>query len=500
MVHEVFATYFFQWGAPYIIETGHGALASLAYLPSILVGGVFHGSDLFNQMLAFSYLFYALSGAAFVAMFAILIRSKVAVHDLMALLMVSAAPALLERETNFGLMINYDRAQALILVAVGGLVLVKRGENFKSSIGAAILVGLLAGYACSVKFSNLVTIVPFMACLLIEERMDARRLAKHVGMAVVSAALMFAVVMVVYSKFSLSTLVEMPLSMKRLYSGPWLDQRTPFLSSELKRFDGGSYYLSLQIVFASLLILYPATARVAIKSRSAQTIALVAAIPISLTALALILSRRLAQGTMIDVSLVTLFSVFLCVSLLLNSWTERAAVVAVGAGISGVVLIAVASMNPAAALGALAHNSSEARRLNQLLDEDNSRPIVYYTPGMSQPALIPSPEQICGYKITDPVLIAKRCPRFRIIDPRSGLTNAAHYAVLPQYLDTLPETPQLQKEWPEHWQKIQYLDTEAWQSALRGRVCHRFNFVETQSRAHLVYFSVYAATVTVCVI
>src|SRR5258708_17831628 len=64
MVHEVFGTYFFHYSflsAPYIIETGHGALASLAYLPSVFVNIFFGDSYLFRRMLAFSYLFYALS-------------------------------------------------------------------------------------------------------------------------------------------------------------------------------------------------------------------------------------------------------------------------------------------------------------------------------------------------------------------------------------------------------------------------------------------------------
>lgn len=505
MVHEVFGTYYFRYtfsDAHFIAETGHGSLASLAYTSSILSNLFFLKADLFTKMLAFSYFFYTFSGALLFAIYVCLIRAGVRAFDILGLLIVPITTTLLERETNLGLMINYDRSQAIILVAVGALILWQRIEGYRvKNIG--IFAGILAGYTVAVKFTNLFIIVPFIVSSLLTNQRGLEQYRRPAATMLWWFIGSFLLAMILYSKFSLSTLINIPSWIWNLYHGPWIEQRTPFLNSELTHFDGSSYYTPLQIAFILLLIVYPFTVIAAIRHRSIPGIGQCTAIFISLSTLLAIFSHRAAQGTMIDISFITLFSLYLCTSFLLVSKSRIYSSVATGVflAFSGFAFI---FQQPGKILDDLAINSRNAEQFNLYTKAHKNFPMVYYMDGLSQPVLMPSPEQICAYKASAAAnytsLLAKNCPRTQIRGSNAGLLNEAHYAIFPEYIDTLPETDQMNREWPEHWKEIKLLQNNNWQRVLAPYNCKVFNFVATQAPQHLVYFSSYPLKATVCLI
>jgi hypothetical protein len=229
---------------------------------------------------------------------------------------------------------------------------------------------------------------------------------------------------------------------------------------------------------------------------------------VSATSLVMVFLHRKSQGTMIDVSLFLTFGV-VAMALIVERISSRIAAVGTTIVLVGTIFfVGLASAAPSVVLRRLADNSSIAREFEAWVDSERHLPVVYYMGGLPQPLMFPAADlyAVSGAAASPAQrkFFDRLYPRVRFANPAHGRFAGPHVAVVPEYLDLLPQTPEVLKEWPQMWPGVSVL---AAMPELRSAIgadnlarCRIFQFKETQDRRQLLYFASYPTKVTACLV
>ena len=506
MVHEIFATnYFalgFRWITPFFIETGHGALALLAYPAYVVAALLGDSGDLFQRMALFGIVFHMLVGGWAFAIFWFLWRRVNRPREALLLLCIPLAPLALEPASVLNLTINYSRAQEIIAMATAALLIVKFVDWDFSERRLAIAAGVLLGIALSVKFTNIVWIGPFLIAVALPREINYRSVWFHAVGFAVAAAVSFVIVIALYVMFSWRLREFDLFKIYDLYTiAGWVRQNTPFLITDLLSLSPSSHYFALKIaagaLLALLVILSIKWCQQSLWERLATVLILV---PIPF--LIWLLLVRAALGTMLDIVL------YVALAFVVTSVAISARRLSTVIGFIVIVLVSsvfIVEVRPDKLLSDLRHNSKLASEIDALSADD--MPVVFYQNGLPQPTLFPASRQICIFKAAGAVpssqyhiLIAELCPNTSAASPDHPLRPEAHIAIVPEYLVGLPESPLIDREWPGKWPKyiVDFIALDP-TGRLNQQNCSIFQFRELFSAADsLLYYSSYPTKVTVC--
>ena len=243
----------------------------------------------------------------------------------------------------------------------------------------------------------------------------------------------------------------------------------------------------------------------AVWRRRLYALAFLAANVPAILVLLLQFSSRRTVGTMLDVSLYLAFGVttlgVLCLRLGGARWLVQGLTVAMLAG----CLVAVVAAQPGAVFHRLIVNSEPGRQIDAIRSSRPDLPVVLYVDGWDQPLIFPSGDffGVVGLAPNDAVTRYRETyyPRTRYVSPGAGPIREPHIAIIPEYVELLPATPENLAEWPQMWPKVEVLGVQPALTAFVGEPehgCQRFQFVAQDStRLHAFYG--YATRVTVCV-
>jgi len=513
MVAEVFGTnYLTYWilkTTYHMIGAGHAFHLLFAFPANWIVD--LAGSDLTNhgKFFLFSMALYGVHG---LMVFSILIVAAFASLNWVEkyiLLIVPLAPAFLERETNFDLMINYQKGEEVIYLLVAFLLMLWISQNWKYDLVRSALLGVLTATAGCIKFSMLVTVGPFIILLVTPFAGPwNEKHQKQCLMFLTTFCIWFGFLFLAFLSFDLSYVLAFVRDLTQWYTGAWIDQQTPFLLMELERsFSTESYYFGLGYVGFINAILVISCLLKWFKTKDRKLLMLGIAYTIALGCLFYIASRRLSQGTMIEVSL---FLFFTSVVMMFYQFRNgmRSFSFAAFVGILVVSGLSVSLGKPGIILGRLSENSETALQFEKYLSAYPGNPVVYYMKGLPQPIIFPSANLIGALTASSNSdvqnIMMRYFPDIKFSNPEDGPILTPHIAVVPEYLDVLKETEEARSEWPQMWPKVEVFSP--YPDFLKGlpfydeQRCRVFQFKEVQSREHLVYFSVYRTKVTVCVI
>jgi len=175
MVHEVsganYFTYFFNKIVFYFTETGHGSLVFTSNLAAAISEFIADGS-LFNKLYIFSLIFYFIVGILKYLIFVLSVNYKFTNLQLFSMLFIPIAPILWERETNLNLIINYNHSQELVaLIVIFFIVFREMSLSKEITKQFKIIVGIIIGLICSIKFSNIIVFCPLLITLIIDSEM-----------------------------------------------------------------------------------------------------------------------------------------------------------------------------------------------------------------------------------------------------------------------------------------------------------------------------------------
>jgi hypothetical protein len=505
MVHEIFGTNYFalayRWITPFFIETGHGALALLAY-PSYAVATLFgDAGNLFQRMTVFGVTFLLLVGTATFAIYCFVWRSLCRPREAFMLLCIPLAPLVLEPATVLNLIVNYTRAQEVIGMATAALF-IARLAGWKEDKGCLVFAaGGLLGIAISVKFTNVMVFGPLLVAIALPRSALFSEIRKISFQFCFAAAVAFAAVIFIYVQMSWRLLVFDIDHLIDLYTvAGWVRQNTPFLISELLNLSLGSHYLALKAVLVAVIILLGSVA-VGWRRQSAWTRRVVGTLLLPVPFLFWMLTARTALGTMLDI-VVYVAILFVVLTSILSTGSVRFATAIIVGAMVVVTAAFVHVVDPTAVLRVLRQNSKLAMEIEALTR--TSLPIVFYQAGAPQPVLFPSALQICIYKASASpaykTLTAALCSSMREASPDQPLLPGRHVAIVPEYLVGLPDSPAITREWPQKWSKnvVNFAALDPTRRLDRGH-CRVFQFQElSKAEKSLLYYSAYPTRVTVC--
>jgi hypothetical protein len=168
-------------------------------------------------------------------------------------------------------------------------------------------------------------------------------------------------------------------------------------------------------------------------------------------------------------------------------------------------IISVLMIHPLAMIDRLAYNSEQARAFEAFRQARPDLPIVYYMSGYPQPLAFQTIDLYAfdGLQSTEVTAAYMRdlLPRTRFRGPNDGLLPGPQILVVPEYLDTVPETPADRVEWPDMYRRMATLTEHPALServARLGAACRAFQFRgEDTSSLHQIW--VYPTRVTACV-
>lgn len=500
MVHEVFGINFvgfmiLEYGF-HLVETGYCSIVVLNYIASIIVSSLFDHWSLFDRMSVFSIAFYAWHGALTFAVLAVATTDRsLRPMDCWGLLTIPLASSCLERVTCVGLMINYNKGAELAYLISAYLTIRWLAEARSFDRLTPVVMGALSGAFVGTKLAYAAIVAPLLCIIGISwDSREKREAAKNTLLFVSTATIVLAAIAIVFFRFHVDYIPQFVEATSKLYCGGWASQRTPFLFSELSNsHDPHSYYFSLRLFAGGVTVSFILTCWLGIKLRSWRIALLVGAQTLGFATLALLLWRRASQGTMIDVTNYLAF----CGAVNSAAITRHCSRLRWCLPVFTLVtfVIGVAAADPFTMVGRLRHNSREARAIQNIISHRSSLPIVFYMAGLPQSLLFPSAEQIMLYELSsasDPSRCLREfCPRLQTAHPGNGLINEAHIAIIPEYIDSIPRTEGVLREWPSIWPAVQVLsEYPELVKGLQDRSEESIHsqFTEVQPRTHLLYY------------
>ena len=503
MFSHAFSTPMLLEHGTHFVPVGH-FFALYVALPSFVANDLLADRSLFDRAHAFVVAVYVLHGAILAVLYFIGLKLTPLLHERLALLLVAFGQGWLMRFTNLRLTVNYD---LLINVLCLGLALMfvqrarSRGQPGRST---AITLGLIGGVMLGTKYSLLIILGPFMLLALLPRPLTlgaALRQLAWSGLTVVVTAILL---MLAYVHFRVESFTTSVLELLAYHSSPLVRQSTPFMIQELQRWlDPDSYYFGLQALITIWAALLIATGLL-VRARRVDALLIVAASVFGAALLAYAFNQRRTGGTTLDISMFLLLDV----AVLATCWRgepRRHVVPRVAVGLlSLVAVLATAMLHPLAIVDRLAANSEQARAFEALRHAHPELPIIYYMSGYPQPLTFPSIDIYAhvGLQATPVTAAYVRdvLPRTAFRGPADGLLEGPQLMVIPEYVDTLPESPSDRVEWPDMYPRVATL-TEY--PAFGGRVaslglaCQVFQFRgEYSSSLHHVW--VYPTRVTAC--
>ena len=504
MFSHAFATPLLMAYGTHFVPVGH-FFALYTALPNVVANGVLASASAFDRAQAFTVGVYLLHGAVMFGLFLVGLRLTPALHERLALLLVAFGQGWLMRFTNLRLTVNYDLLVNVIFMVLALVWIWRTRSERQSGRGTAILLGVVAGVIVGTKYSILVLVGPFLLLMLLPRPPTLGTVVQQGLWSALTMVLTAAILMVAYFHGRLDFLASSLVELWAYHASPLVNQSTPFMLLELRRWlDPSSYYFGLQALVTVWAVLLVATA-VLVSSRRGETLLVVAASLFGAALLAYTFNQRRTGGTTLDVSMFLLFDV----AVLATCWRDevrRLVVPRVAVGLlCGAAVLSVVMMHPVALIDRLAANSQQARAFEAWRQARPDLPIVYYMSGFPQPLTFPTIDLYAfgGLQATPVTAAYMRdiIPRATFRGPQDGLLPGPQLIVIPEYLEPVPETPADRVEWPDMYRSV---DTQTTHPAFGERVrrlganCQVFQF-RGEDPTTLHHLWVYPTRVTACV-
>jgi len=510
MVSEVFGKNYVMlpvmWFSYLIAETGHAFLLLFTYFPSFLAHFVFPLSSEFQRQLYFSILFYLLHGGTVLAILIMVCGSNLPMLAKVTLFFVPYASFFLERETHLGLFINYNRGPEIFYLVTAFLLMRWFSErpDAKSRNAAAPILGVFTAIVVGTKFSYAVIMAPTLVLLAIEFNADRRTLYGQIRTYVAYLVGAMAMLLSAFLLFKFKNLPLLGIDLASLYTGPWLQQNTPFLDSELSKIlQRESFYYSLHILLFLWIALVLVVGVLALVRRDARVLSFIGVQLLAGFAFWNMYQVRKAQGTMIDISQFAVFGSVVLTFLAGHLYRLRKTALCAIATICGSFIVGLVDASPGKLIDALTYNSRLAEKFNSHVHGKVAVPVVYYMSGTPQPLLFPSVLFAATVPAATPEYMSRYFPGVHSREPGKGRIEGPHIAVIPEYLDRMPVTEATIKEWPAVWPIVNVFDSYP---ELRSQLLHEdhgcdvFQFREIRDHPSYLYHSFYPTRVTVCAI
>jgi hypothetical protein len=508
IVQEVFGTNLTalpaMWYGGYGVQVGHAYLLLFTYLPSALAHTLLARMDAMTQQLGFAILVYLLYGATLCVILVKASRNGPGSLANPGLFAIALSTTMLERSSYYGLVVTYHKGTELLFVVLALIIMRWLRHELKPRRRTAALLGLLAALFAGTKVSYIVLAGPILLVMAMGD-LSTDRLQR---VSTFAAALCggYLLILAAFSLFVPSHLMALLQFMVTSYTSGALVQASPFVRDEVLAFlDPASVYLGCHMLAIVWAVTALAAVICAIRSRFRRLGIILATQLIGAVFLLWQLHVRLAQSTMFDVTIFVTFGVVILMFALRMHKPLKPVAVTIA---SALVVTFIAGFGSAYSLDAF-QRMRERSRLAWEFERYRARfgriPSVYYVvEGLSQPLLFPSVDffPIIGASGTmgGTRYLLRFYPLVRIGDPTNPLREP-HVAIVPEYLDAIPDTPERRAEWPQMYRRIDVFDAvPAFRQFLRPERpnCRVFQFPEVFDREHLIYITNYATKVTVC--
>jgi hypothetical protein len=421
MVQETFTLNFSNYSLmrltshPYhLVPVGHFQILVLSYPPSAIVDFFFSHLRLFKQFYIFALLFYVWSGLLLIALIAWVMRSSLPFRTKVLLTLLPFGAIAFERGTYLGLHISYDRAEALVYLALAWMILHHVHSEATPSRLTTALVGALAGLAIGIKWTQAVVIVPI--CLVFGVAW-ARARAAAFGIFVISFVATVTLGYLLYFMFRIEYLIEAFRAMVAVYRSDWLSQPDPDLFRELFHPGPPSFYVGFQLLLVAFVIGLACLVAVATAGRDRRFKLLLVTLSVPTAALSSLLLKRSSQSTMVEVILfVTFVTVITLEIAAMRMGPVRLVRVGHALFFAAFALASVFYDGPLQ-VTRLRANSAAANRLERMIKQHSDRPIVYYLAGETweyQGIIFPDPALMMHLQYPGP---GRALPTTRSNDP-----------------------------------------------------------------------------------
>jgi hypothetical protein len=517
MVQEVFGVSYaslrlMQLGF-FLVPVGHAFTLLISYPSRILADTVVSGSDDYIRYQAFGLSVYVIYGLTIFGLLALALRSRLSLTDCTLLLFVAFSKTLTMRMTEIGLTIDYDRLVTILYVALAlvWMLRIKVADGYHATVKHSVVLGSFMGIAIGTKLTLGAIFLPFVLPLVISQSMPRLNRNRVWRLAVfgLSTLASFTSVILAYVLFRWDYLVRFGIgSFARFSDDALVHQSSPFLWDELRRWlDPGSYYFGLQCLATLSLILIVLLARDCWHHRDRFSAEFLTACVISGLVLAYEVARRTSGNSLLDCAAWIAFVNGVSGALLLHRAQRAIAGRWIVASLSVVCVTALVLQNPVQILQRLRVNSELAHAIQNRIELAGDLPHVYYMDDSSQPLLFPSVDlSVVTTSATSAdghdAFVKRYHQRALWASPANGVVHASHLMIVPEYVDTLPDTPANRREWPDMFPRVAVFDTSPELAGVLqnpGNTCTRYQFV-AQDSTHLHSFYGYATRVTVCLL
>jgi hypothetical protein len=505
IIQEIFGTNFStlpaMWYGGYGVQVGHAYLVAFTYIPSALAHILFAAAGAFTQQLAFAVLVYLFYGSVLFVVLARAARAGIGWIGFAGLLTIALSSTMLERTSYFGLMITYHKGTELLFVVLAAVTMCWIRDQLALTRQTAVLLGALAAAFVGVKVSYLLLAGPPLLAMAASGPSEGRR--ERIAVFAIASISGLALIFAACALFVPQQIVALLRYVLASYTSGALVQASPFMKDEVfGLLDSNSVYLGWHLMLPVwVCTLFAAIARAWI-SRDSRLAVILMTQMIAVAFLAVQFRVRLAQSTMLDIVIFMTFSqAVLSFSVAQQS---RSAAVALLVSLAAIFLISFFAIYPLDAFERMRLRSQITRQFETFRDSLGPVPSAYYVTALSQPVMFPSSDffPIIGTSGSPggTLYLQRFYPRFRLVDPSTPLREP-HIAIVPEYLDAIPETPQRRAEWPQMYLPVDVFGTmPLFKDAIGPQrpACRVFQFPEIFDREHLIYVSNYATKVTVC--
>lgn len=509
MTQEMFSHYYatrlvLHFGY-FFVPTGHG-FGLYNYPVSLVIENLFSGVSLFWRYHYFAIGTHLWNGTLNLLVFLVAWRLPMSATERWLLLVVGFAQWFVMRFMTFGLATNYHTLEQLLLLVTAVATIYYLFGGRTPSTTAVVLLGALAGVATGTKLSLFVLMGPLIGVVAMPWRSGVMAFVRAAAIFIASLIVAYLVLLTLYFQFRLDYFAPFWTSMVAYFSGPNLQQRTPFFAQEFNAWlDPASFYFGFQALATCWFVALIAAVWVGVRRPRWEVWLFLAANLPAIAVLGLQLWSRRTVGTMLDVALYLAFSVTTLAALCWRFGAPRRAVQWFTVAMLGACVIAMLTANPGAVFHRLIVNSDHARQIEAIAASHPTLPVVYYMDSWAQPLIFPAADfyGVVGIAPGEGVAQYQKAyfPRTRWASPANAPIQEPHVAIIPEYLDMLPRTPENLAEWPDMYPKFEVLGVQPALTAFVNRPengCRTFQFVgQDARRLHALYG--YATRVTVCV-
>ena len=497
MVQETFTTNF-MWlklmtdrtGSPISLPVGHAQILLFSYPVSLLMSAIFSSRSIFDQFQIFGQAWQLWAGI--ILMSAIVISLKVPLRpaERWLLLLAPLCVPLLIRSSNLGIVISYDRAEALIVIAMAIPLILWLCHDRIPRIGDAIFCGGVVAFAAATKLTFGIALVLFLVVMLAASpwrKWPLLILATAVGFCATLALL--GVGFSAWNRDAMKFVVDQYI---QFFKSPAVIQWDGSIELAFRAFlSPTSWYFSLQVAILATVV---AMAGVAVARSNRRVLAFVGAASVLAVLEGFLLSQRLSLSAMFDVASFICLLCIVSISILLNraQWW-------LGASVAAMVAFAFVSApffyDFSRGFATMQENTRVGKELQQFVTKPNL-PMIYYHDGWMQPLIFPDPGIMLSTLLPEPgdakrplmtaILPGRRFDRH----PDKGLLPGPQVAIVPEFLPSTPHySPPL-----EVFGK--YADFDNLRQAAK---CREFQFTEPQpmNSGHYYYYS---TRVTACIV